>query len=314
MELRHLRCFLAVAEELHFARAAERLHIEQSPLSRAIKELEEELGVVLFARTTRSTRLTRAGKLFLNHVPRVFTALQQARDSVKAAANGFHGQLRVALSGGITPSRLPTLLALCRQEEPEVEIRLFEVPLSQQIKGLHDDLYDVGFAQSNEVGDGIAAHAVWNDALMVAVPARHPLLAHKRIPLEELLRYPLVLCDPQACEGHARQVERVLRRVDMEPLVAERVASCDLMMALVSAGFALGLTGASHITASREQGVVARPLADQSPLLTTYLLRLDGEPSETLARFIERVQAIESPEADKPTRGDAPDSLEEPEP
>lgn len=123
MELRHLRCFLAVAEELHFARAAERLHIEQSPLSRTIKELEEELGEQLFVRTSRSTRLTRAGKLFHEHVPRVFTALQQARDSVKAAANGFHGQLRIALSDGITPSRLPSLLALCRQEEPEVEIR-----------------------------------------------------------------------------------------------------------------------------------------------------------------------------------------------
>lgn len=313
MELRHLRCFLAVAEELHFARAAEKLHIEQSPLSRAIKELEEDLGVVLFARTTRSTRLTRAGKLFLNHVPRVFAALQQARDSVKATANGFHGQLRIALSDGITPSRLPALLALCRQEEPEVEIRLTEVPLSQQIKGLHDDLYDVGFARADEVGDGIVAMPVWSDPLMVAVPARHPLLAHKRIPLEELLRYPLVLCDPVACEGHARQVDRLLRRVDMEPLVAERVASCDLMMALVSAGFALGLTGAAHITASREQGVVARPLAGCAPLLTTYLLRLDAEPSETLTRFIERVQAIDSPEAAKPMRGDDPDFPEEPE-
>ena len=94
MELRHLRCFISVAEELHFARAAEKLHIEQSPLSRAIKELEEELGVMLFARTTRSTRLTRAGRLFLEHVQRVFTALEQARDSVQAAANGFDGQLR----------------------------------------------------------------------------------------------------------------------------------------------------------------------------------------------------------------------------
>lgn len=314
MELRHLRCFLAVAEELHFARAAERLHIEQSPLSRTIKELEEDLGEQLFVRTSRSTRLTRAGKLFLEHVPRIFAALQQARDSVKAAANGFHGQLRIALSDGITPSRLPALLALCRQEEPEVEIRLTEVPLSQQIKGLHDDLYDVGFARADEVGDGIVAMPVWSDPLMVAVPARHPLLTHKRIPLEELLRYPLVLCDPQACEGHARQVERVLRRVDMEPLVAERVASCDLMMALVSAGFALGLTGAAHITASREQGVVARPLAGRSPLLTTYLLRLDGEPSETLARFIERVQAIESPEDARPAPGHIPDPSEEPKP
>ena len=111
--------------------------------------------MTLFARTTRSTRLTRAGKLFLEHVPRVFAALQQARDSVKAAANGYHGHLRIALSDGITLSRLPTLLAQCRQHEPEADIRLFEVPLSQQIKGLHDDLYDVGFAQSDDVGDGM---------------------------------------------------------------------------------------------------------------------------------------------------------------
>lgn len=103
MEIRHLRFFLAVAEELHFARAAERLHIEQSPLSRTIKELEADLGEQLFVRTSRSTRLTRAGKLFLEHVPRVFTSLQQARDSVAAAANGFHGQLRIALSDGISP-------------------------------------------------------------------------------------------------------------------------------------------------------------------------------------------------------------------
>ncbi|ENG0045659.1 LysR family transcriptional regulator [Pseudomonas aeruginosa] len=295
MELRHLRYFLAVAEELHFARAAEKLHIEQSPLSRAIKDLEEELGVVLFARTTRSTRLTRAGKLFLEHVPRVFIVLEQARDSVKAAANGFHGQLRIALSDGITPSRLPSLLALCRQEEPEVEIRLFEVPLSQQLKGLYDDLYDVGFAQSDEVGDGIAVKPIWRDPLMVAVPARHPLLRHKRIPLDEVLRYPLVLCDPQVCEGHVRQVERVLRRSEQEPMIAERVASCDLMMALVSAGFALGLAGAPHIASSREPGVVARPLAGRSPMLTTYLLHREAETSEVLARFIERVQAIESP-------------------
>ena len=118
MELRHLRYFLAVAEELHFARAAERLHIDQSPLSRAIKELEEELGASLFVRTTRSTQVTRAGRLFQEHVPRVFAAMEQARDSVRSAASGFHGQLRIALSDGITPSRLPALLAQCREEDP----------------------------------------------------------------------------------------------------------------------------------------------------------------------------------------------------
>jgi len=297
MEIRHLRCFLAVAEELHFARAAERLHIEQSPLSRAIKELEEELGTQLFIRTTRSTKLTHAGRLFLEHVPRIFTSLQQARDSVKAAANGFRGQMRMALSDGISPSRFSSFLALCREEEPEVEIRLFEVPLAQQIKGLLEDLYDAGFAQSDEVGDGIVATPAWSEPLMVAVPARHPILSYKRVPVEELMRYPLVLCDPQACEGHARQVERFLRQTGSEPLVAEQVASSDLMMALVAAGFALGLTGQSNIAACRESGVIGRPLAGKRPLLNTYLLHPTREPSIVLSRVVERLRTVESVES-----------------
>ena len=292
MELRHLRYFLAVAEELHFARAAERLHIEQAPLSRAIRELEEELGAQLFVRTSRSTRLTLAGKLLMENAPRVLLALDQARESVKAAANGFHGRLRVALSDGITPSRLPALLARCREEDPEIEIRLFEVPLAQQLSGLRDDLYDAGFSMADEVGDGIIIEPAWEDELMVAMPARHELLAHKRVPLDEVLQHPLVLGDPAVCEGHAKQIDRILRKQDREPLIEQYVATFDVMMTFVSAGLALGLAGAAHIASSREPGVVGRPLAGKSPMLTTYLLRRDAEPSQALARFIERVEAL----------------------
>ena len=292
MELRHLRYFLAVAEELHFARAAERLHIEQSPLSRAIRELEEELGAQLFVRTSRSTRLTLAGKLLMENAPRVLLALDQARESVKAAANGFHGRLRVALSDGITPSRLPALLARCREEDPEFEIRLFEVPLAQQLSGLRDDLYDAGFSMADEVGDGIIIEPAWEDELMVAMPARHELLAHKKVPLDEVLQHPLVLGDPAVCEGHAKQIDRILRKQDREPLIEQYVATFDVMMTFVSAGLALGLAGAAHIASSREPGVVGRPLAGKSPMLTTYLLRRDAEPSQALARFIERVEAL----------------------
>ena len=294
MELRHLRCFLIVAEELHFARAAERLHIDQSPLSRTIKELEEELGARLFIRTTRSTQLTRAGRQLLEHVPRIFTALDQARDGVKSATNGFLGQLRIALSDGVTPTRLSTLLARCREEDPEVKMRLFEVPLGLQIKGLHEDLYDVGFSMAEDGGDGILVTPAWEDELMVAVPARHPVLAFKQVPLKEVLRYPLALGDPAVCEGHARQIDRFLRKLDQEPLIAQRVATFDVMMTLVSAGLALGLAGEAHIASSREPGVVARRLAGKPYMLTTYLLRRDAEPSEMLARFIERVAFIDS--------------------
>ena len=288
MELRHLRYFLAVAEELHFARAAERLHIEQSPLSRAIRELEEELGAQLFVRTSRSTRLTLAGKLLMENAPRVLLALDQARESVKAAANGFHGRLRVALSDGITPSRLPALLARCREEDPEIEIRLFEVPLAQQLSGLRDDLYDVGFSMADEVGDGIIIEPAWEDELMVAMPARHELLAHKKVPLDEVLQHPLVLGDPAVCEGHAKQIDRILRKQDREPLIEQYVATFDVMMTFVSAGLALGLAGAAHIASSREPGVVGRPLAGKSPMLTTYLLGSVAQSERPSARRLTR--------------------------
>lgn len=293
MELRHLRCFLAVAEELHFARAAERLHIEQSPLSRAIKELEEDFGVRLFERTTRSTRLTYAGYILLEHVPRVFAALGQARDSVKAVAAGYHGQLRIALSDSISQGRLTALLALCREQEPDVDIRLSEVSFAHQVKGLSGDLYDAGFAQCDEVDEDLIAVPAWSDPVVVAVPARHPLLAHKRIPLDEVLRYPLVLCDPDACEGYSRQLARVLRTVDREPMVAEQVASHELMITLVAAGFGLGFATEANVSACNHPDIVIRPLAGRSPVLTTYLLRRDTEPSEQLRRFIERINPAE---------------------
>lgn len=206
MELRHLRYFIAVAEELHFARAAERLHIEQSPLSRAIKDLEYDLGVQLFERTTRSTRLTWAGQVFLDEAHRVLSRLEQAIASTKAAATGYRGTLRIALSDGIAQPWLAALLAQCREEEPDVEIRLFKVPLAEQVKGLRGGSYDAGFAHAAEVGKGIVVQSVWSDPLVIAVPARHPLLAHKRIPLGELIRYPLVLCHPEICEGYYQSI------------------------------------------------------------------------------------------------------------
>lgn len=292
MNLRQLRCFIAVAEELHFSRAAERLHIEQSPLSRAIKKIESDLGVTLLERTSRGTRLTWAGQVFLKDAHRIVLALEQARANAKSAAAGYRGTLRIALSDGIARPRLSALLALCREEEPDVEIRLFETSFAQHLKGLHDDLYDAGFALADKVDAGIVAEPVWHDPLVVAVPARHPLLAHKCVPLAEVLNHPLVLCHPDACEGCSRQLERLLRSVDAQPVVVERVTSHDLMLALVAAGYGIGLSSAAHLGTCCYTDVVARPLAGSSGVLTTYLLRADAQPFEQLSNFIERTNRV----------------------
>jgi DNA-binding transcriptional LysR family regulator len=123
MELRHLRYFVAVAEELHFGRAAARLNIDQSPLSRAIRDLESHLGVELFIRGKTGTRLTRAGEVFQSDVYKMFTLLNQAKTSAASAAAGFSGTLRVAVSDSVSATKLATLLARCREEEPEVAMR-----------------------------------------------------------------------------------------------------------------------------------------------------------------------------------------------
>lgn len=292
MDLRHLRYFIAVAEELHFGRAAERLNIEQSPLSRTIKKLESELGVILLERTSRGTRLTWAGQVFLEDARRVLLCLEQAKTNVKSASNGYRGTLRIALSDGIARSRLTALLALCREEEPEVEIRLFEIPFSKQLKGLRNDLYDAGFALANEIEDGVVAEPVWHDPLVVAVPSRHPLLAHKRVPLDEVVNYPLVLCHPEVCEGCSQQLERLLRSVDVQPVIAERVVTHDLMLTLVAAGYGVGFSSAAYLEACHHKDVVVRPLAGGSFMMTTFLLRPDNEPSEQLTGFIRRVNHV----------------------
>ncbi len=292
MELRHLRCFIVLAEELHFTRAAERLHIEQPPLSRAIKELEDELGAVLFDRDRRGTRLTPAGVAFLQDVRRVFSALEQARENVKAIAAGLQGSLRIAISDGTVDQRLSAFLAHCREEEPEIEVRLTEVPLAEQLRGLRSGDFTIGFAHTAEVGEEILAEPIWHDPLIVAVPARHPLLAHKEVPLPDLASYPLVLCDPQVCEGYCRELTRLLRPLEREPNVVEHASSLDMMLTLVGAGYGLGFTTAARLAVSQRADVVARPLAVDSAVITTYLLRPRSDTlCPALERFITRLRS-----------------------
>lgn len=292
MELRHLRCFVALAEELHFARAAARLHIEQPPLSRTIKELENELGITLFNRNRKGTRLTPAGTSFLRDTRRLFVVMEQARKNAKAVAAGLRGSLHITISDGAIDPRLSTFLARCRAEEPEIEIRLTEMPLTEQLHGLRSGDFTIGFAHTEDVGDDIIAEPIWQDPLVAVVPARHPLLAFKEIELRELAHYPLIMCDPQVRSGFSRELNRLLQPLEHEPNVVELVSSLEMMLTLVGAGYGLGFTTAAKIAICKRPDTVIRPLATHSAKITTYLLRsheLD-ESSISLERFIDRLR------------------------
>jgi DNA-binding transcriptional LysR family regulator len=300
MDFRLLRYFVAVAEELHLARAAQRLGIEQSPLSRAMRELENQLGVQLFDRSTRLTRLTWAGQVFLGECRRVEATVEQAVRSAKAAAQGYQGHLRIAIFDSMVQPRIATLLARSREDEPELEIRIFELPFVQQIKMLHDDLLDIGFALSSAVHDGLVAESVWTDPLAVIVPARHPLLAHVEVPLVEALKFPLVLCHPESGSGCRHQIQAMLQNAKTPPRVVDEVTTLGVMLTLVGAGYGIGFAIASQVQTLQRPDISIRPLAGTPPMLSTYLLRRKGEPTEPMKRFIERVKDGAVPAHDEP--------------
>lgn len=294
MELRHLRCFLVVAEELHFSRAAERLHIDQSPLSRTIKELEKELDVELFVRSTRSTQLTPAGKLFLERVPQVFTALEHSKDAIRSWKRGYRGQLRIAQADFGTSTRFPALLNRCHNTFPGIDIRLFEVSESQLINGLHAGIYDAGFSHTAISDRSLATEHVLSEPLVAVLPVSHPLLTYDRIPLDKLKSYPLVVGDPSWCTGFASQVTQVLMLTQHEPFIAGRVATSEFMLAQVSAGKCVGIVAISHINENNKYSIVSRPLDIPAPMLNTYIVRRNIEPSPELSYFIENAKMIAS--------------------
>jgi len=296
MELHHLRRFVILAEELHFTRAAERLHIEQSPLSRNIRELEDDLGVTLFQRDRRGTRLTSAGRTLLKEARRLLSVMEQVRENVKAVASGLRGSLHIAVSDGVIDPRLSAFLARCREEEPETEIHLSEVTLSEQLRGLRCGDFVLGLACTAEVGEGITTESIWQDALLAAIPIRHPLLTHKAIALPALVDYPLILYDPQQCEGQYRELIHLLRPLEGELNIIEYATSQDMMLALVGAGYGIGFITANRFALCRCPHVIIRRLKVDSAVLTTYLLRPREEPSPALLdRFASRLHDCVTP-------------------
>lgn len=291
IEFRHLRYFIALAEELHFSRAAGKLHIEPSPLSRAIKELEQELKVVLFDRNRRGTRLTDAGEIFLVEARRLFSNLDSAVDVARQAATGYRRVLRVAVSDGVAGRHLAALLARCRAEEPEVMVQLTEVPLAEQLRGLRNRSFDAGFACEQDPGANLTAKPVWTDPLVVAVPERNPLVAHRELSLHLLRRQPLILCHPQKCEGLARQIERVVNSAIGHPESVSHATSVNMMLTLVAAGYGVGFATEGQLTLGSRPGVVVRSVADDSSAIAIYFIRRKECPSEQLLSFSRRVKS-----------------------
>ncbi|EPX9596841.1 LysR family transcriptional regulator [Pseudomonas aeruginosa] len=293
MRIRHLHYFLIVAEEQSFARAAARVHIEPSPLSRAIKELETQLGVRLLDRAKGRIRLTWPGEVFREEARRMLAFMDNAQTRVNSASQGYRGRLRIGLADSLAQPRLTQLLARCREEEPRTEVRIAEMTVNEMVQALRHDQIDVGFTVDGEATNGCVKEMVWAERPAIAIPTHHPLLSFDKVPLGEALRYPLILCHPERCAGGHNVIRRWFNDGALpSPSVAEYVSGHEPMIMLVAAGYGIGIGLESQIALYSHPDVIIRPVADEVPNTATFIVVPEKPASKELERFIKRAQEI----------------------
>ena len=192
MELRHCRYFVAVAEELHFGRAAKRLGISQPPLSQQIRSLEDELGVELLRRTKRNVRLTPAGEVFLQAARKLLRDVEDSMDVTRRAARGEVGTLQVGYAPGVEIELLPRVLRLFYREYPDVDVRLLPLHTREQIESLKQGRIDAGLVLLPAATEGLEIQPVLREPLVLALPKAHPLARRGSLSLRDLEGVPFI--------------------------------------------------------------------------------------------------------------------------
>ncbi|MDR3426342.1 MULTISPECIES: LysR family transcriptional regulator [Silvimonas] len=294
MELRHLRYFVTVAEELHFTRAAEKLHIGQPPLSQQIQALEAELGVDLFTRTRRKVALTPAGERFLLRARAILQDTADAAADARRAARGEVGQLTI----GFTPSLpftsfLPRLIYRFRQRYPDVTLTLREMMTVQQIRAVAEGGLDIGMVRSGdvEVPDTVALRHLLDDPMLVALRDDHPLAGQSSISLAQLRTEPFVMYPESAGTGIYRHIARLCHDVGFTPNVVQEASEGTTLIGLVAAGLGVSILPAP-LSCIRVEGVQYLPLADAGAVTTTSLATRVDDASPLVAHFVALLDSV----------------------
>jgi DNA-binding transcriptional LysR family regulator len=288
MEVRHLRYFLALAEELHFGRAAARAHIEQSPLSRSITQLEEELGVVLLNRSRQGNTLTPAGQALREYAAQILTTIERARRTV-TDIGGLPPLLTVGLADGLVQPRLSELFRRWRDAEPQAALRIRELPAFEQHEALQTERVDIGLTFGMNQTSGMVLEPIWSDPIVVAVPCEHPLAGAGALTLRAVVAHTLVLCHPRAKPGLRAQLDGLLQ--GWQPTLAEPAGTPAGMIAKVGAGCGLGFLDANHARTLQRDDVVMVPLAEPQARLTVCAATKAGR-NDKLSALVARVIAL----------------------
>jgi DNA-binding transcriptional LysR family regulator len=290
VELRHLRYFVAVAEELHFGHAATRLHISQPPLSQQIHDLERELGVELLHRNRRSVSLTEAGRLFLGEARQVLGNAEHAVEIVKRASRGEIGRLSIGF--GPTPENgiLKDVLSLFVARHPDVDLELHSLYTQEQVEALEHETIDVGFPLLPIANRDLITERIGVERVVTALPSHHRLASRSRIALADLRDEPFILISRDV-GGFYGVIVEACQRAGFTPVVKHEVRHILTLLGCVAAGLGVTLLP-DAVAGASPPGVLFRPILPRTPTVEIGVAYRRNGGSPALAAFVEVIREV----------------------
>ena len=288
LQLRHLRYFIAVAEELHFKRAAERLNIAQPPLSQQIRHLEAELGILLLNRTRRRVDLTPAGAVFLAEARRILAHVSSAANVARQAAAGERGNIRVGVIYSAVYSLMPAVLRLLAQRHPNVLVDIAEMTISQQLAQLRGNEIDAGILRLPVCDETLSTRTLFEEGLLAIVPADHVLAARNVIELEDLAAFPFIVSGSGLQRNFRHEISSIYERRGIPLAISREVPGMHTLIGLVAAGLGVSLVPES-VSAIQIANVVYLPVADDATRFAVALAWNKRVCNPALGKFIDAV-------------------------
>lgn len=293
IELRHLRYFIVVAEELNFRRAAERIHIDQTPLSRTIRDLEEQLGVALLVRSPRRLELTPAGIKLLEHARVLFIRLQRIKRAVRETDARYRAPLRVGVADGIAQPRLSECFVGWRALAPDIPLEIMEMRAAEVSVALRREEIDVGFSFGVPDTESVAQEVAWAYPLVALLPPDHELATREVVQASELLAFPMIACRLDRLPGLRQQMDAVRQHHAASPVIAAEARTLVGYVIRVAAGLGVGVADAGHMATLCRTDVVVVPLVEEIHI-TTYVLHKHQKHDlpDTLQRFLAHTRTL----------------------
>jgi DNA-binding transcriptional LysR family regulator len=277
-EISQIRCFVAVAEELHFSRAAERLNMTQPPLSRQIRLLEHHVGTQLLERTSRSVRLTAAGKAFFPEAARILRMADEAASTARRVAKGEKGSLAIGFTAASGYGLLPEMIRLLRERAPGISLTLKELVTSAQLEALHAGQLDLGLLRPHPEHGELETVSLAHEALMLALPEREAKLWPKQPTLAALHGKPFLMYSPYEAHYFYQLLHTCFDREGVVPEFVEYVGQIHTMLALVHSGIGVALIPESSSRLHFEGVMLRRVKMDpQRPVEMVFSYRRDND-------------------------------------